>query len=352
MICPAIALATQAYAKKRDSLDWEREAARFALTRDLDATTDGVTITVDSWNNIGNYKDVANSFFVFDEQRLVGTGAWVKAFKKIAAKNEWILLSATPGDTWLDYAPVFIANGFYKNITEFKDRHIVYRFGGKYPKIDRYLDQGRLVRLRKQLLVEMPYERHTVRHNVWKVAEYDKTAWDLTVRRRWNVFENRPIKDVSELYVCMRKVVNSDLSRLTTIEKLTEDHPKLIVFYNFDYELEILRTLEETLPPWFAVAEWNGHKHEPIPKNETWVYLVQYTSGAEGWNCVETDTVVFYSLNYSWRLTEQAKGRVDRLDTPFVDLYYYFLRSMSPIDSAIMKALRNKKNFNEKDWKP
>jgi len=337
-------------AKKRDSLDWEQTAAMFAITDLAEASTDGVTIHVDSWNNIKHYKEVKGAFFIFDEQRLVGTGAWVKSFLKIAQSNQWILLSATPGDTWLDYAPVFIANGFYRNITDFKDRHVVYRYGGKYPKINRYIEQGRLVKQRKHLLVDMPYEYHTVRHNIWKLVEYDKDAFDIVMRRRWNIFENRPIKDVSELFVCMRKVVNSDMTRLVLVEKLLEEHPKLIVFYNFNYELDILRELGDL--PGVNLAEWNGHKHEAIPDTDTWVYLVQYTSGAEGWNCTDTDAIVFYSLNYSYRLMEQARGRIDRMDTEFTDLFYYVLWSMAPIDKAIKKALRDKKNFNEKDWRP
>ena len=46
-------------------------------------------------------------------------------------------------------------------------------------------------------------------------------------------------------------------------------------------------------------------------------------SGAEGWNCIETNAIVFFSQNYSFRIMTQAAGRIDRLDTKFVDLYFY-----------------------------
>jgi hypothetical protein len=334
-------------AKKRDSLDWEEEAAKFGITRHPDATIAGV-LTVDSWNNIGKYTDVSGAFFVFDEQRLVGTGEWVRAFLKIAKRNRWILLSATPGDTWLDYAPVFVANGFYKNITEFKREHVVYSSYAKFPKVERYLGTGRLVRYRNQLLVDLPYPKHTKRHTHIVNVDYDDTLMNVSIKRRWNPFENKPMKDAGELFRVMRTIANSSLSRLDAVLTLLKSHPKLIVFYNFDYELEALRTIGEMGIP---MAEWNGHRHEPIPETDRWVYLVQYVSGAEGWNCVQTDSMCFYSLTYSYKLWEQAHGRIDRRNTPFTDLHYYVLRSNAAIDHAVWRSLKAKRSFNEREFK-
>jgi hypothetical protein len=329
-------------AKKRDSLDWEREGAQYGIGKTRDATIGGVLV-VDSWNNISKYEGVTDAFFVFDEQRLVGTGSWTRSFLKISRRNRWILLSATPGDTWLDYAAIFVANGFYPNHSAFKREHVVYSPYTKYPKIERYLNVGKLLRLRDEILVEMPYLKTSshVDHEIR--VQYDVEAFRTVLKDRWNIQEQRPISNVSELFSAMRKVVNSDPSRLEAVRDILKRHDRLIVFYNFDYELHILRTLGDSI----AVAEWNGHKHEPLPDSDRWLYLVQYASGSEGWNCIETNTTLFYSLTYSYKQFKQAKGRIDRLNSPYSQMHYYVLLSNAPIDSAIKRCLSSKRNFNE-----
>jgi hypothetical protein len=332
-------------AKKRDSLDWEDEAAKFCISTDSQFTADGY-LTIDSWNKISAYEEIEDAFFIFDEQRLVGNGAWVKSFIKIARKNHWIMLSATPGDSWIDYAPVFIANGWYRNITEFKRDHVVYAPYVKFPKIKAYLGVEKLQRLRNNVLVEMPYDKHTKRILNYLECGYNHSLWDRAIKDRWNVYENRPIKDVGELFRVMRRIVNSDPSRLDMVRKMMVSHPKLIVFYNFNYELEILRTLSDEV----ALGEWNGHRKQPIPDTDRWVYLVQYVAGAEAWECTSTDAMLMYSLTYSYKNFMQSQGRIDRLDSPFVDLYYYILVSFAPIDVAIRKSLSQKKSFNEREF--
>lgn len=333
-------------ARKRDTLEWEGELAPFLLSVHPKNNSYSNKVIVDSWNNIQKYKDVKNSFFIFDEQRVVGSGAWVKAFLKIAKVNEWILLSATPGDTWMDYIPVFLANGFYKNKTEFIREHVVYSRFCKYPKVDRYINTGKLLRLRREILIDMSFKRETVQHHKDIYVDYDAKMYKDIMRRRWDIWKDEPITNASGLCYALRKVVNTHPSRLESLVNIFSKHNKIIVFYNFDYELELLKDVYYGRN--VKVAEWNGHKHEPIPKNKKWVYLVQYTAGAEGWNCIETDTIVFFSQNYSYKIMHQSAGRIDRLNTPYTDLYYYHLKTHSGIDLAISRAIKSKKKFNEK----
>lgn len=323
-------------ARKRDSFEWEGEFA--ALGADFEK------VTIESWNNVARFADYRGHVYIFDEQRVVGAGAWVKSFLKIAKNNSWILLSATPGDTWLDYAPLFIANGFYKNRTEFSEQHIVWDRFSKYPKVKKYVGVGLLEARRRKIIVPMPAERHTRRNrkDVW--VSFDRDQYNTIVKKRVDPWTKKPIRNAAGVCYTLRRCVNSSDNRLDRLRHILKKRHKVIVFYNFNYECDELLTLRDE----FTVAEWNGHAHEPIPQGDSWVYLVQYTAGAEGWNCIETDTVVFYSLNYSYKVLEQAEGRIDRINTPYTNLWYYYFKSESGIDSAIDKAIREKADFNER----
>lgn len=335
-------------AQKRDKLEWEKEMTLFLMTTDEETKYYSHKIVVDSWNNIGKYVNVKNAFFIFDEQRVVGKGKWVKTFLKITKLNNWVLLTATPGDKWDDYVPVFIANGFYKNRTEFNSEHVVYSHFTNFPKIDRYLNTKRLERLRDKILIDIPVERDTVQHHEDVYCSYDIVTYKDAMRNRWDPYKDEPIADAAGLCYVLRHIVNEDDSRQVALLELYEKHPKMIIFYNFDYELDILKTI--CYGNDVEVAEWNGHKHQPVPKGDRWIYLVQYTAGCEGWNCITTDTIVFFSQNYSYKVMTQAAGRIDRLNTRYKDLYYYHLKSRSGIDLAISKALSNKKKFNERKF--
>lgn len=337
-------------ARKRDDLEWDKELNLFLLSRHDELRPYSNRVVVDSWNNIQKYQNIYGAFFIFDEQRVVGSGTWVKAFLKITRKNRWILLSATPGDTWKDYIPVFVANGFYKNKTEFCDEHVIYSRFTKYPKIDRYIGTVKLERLRASILIDMDFQRQTVAHHEDIFCKYDISKYKDAGKNRWDPFKDEPIKDANGMCYVWRKIVNTDESRQVAVLELFEKHPRMIIFYNFNYELEILRSIFSAYKPDIIVAEWNGKKHESVPTSDSWVYLVQYTAGAEGWNCITTDTIVFYSQNYSYKIMQQSAGRIDRLNTPFHDLYYYHLRSRSGIDLAITRALLEKRNFSERRY--
>lgn len=336
-------------ARKRDKLEWEGELLPFLLSPHKERCDSDVNITIDSWNNIQKYTSVCGAFFIFDEQRVVGTGAWVKSFIQISKKNTWLLLSATPGDCWIDYVPVFIAHGFYKNRNEFIKQHVIYRPFVNFPQIDRYINTSRLDNLKEDIVVYMKDVRKTEQHHYTVHVDYDKNLYKKVHDKCWDIYNDEPIENISGLCSVMRKVINLDDTRLEAIRDLIFDNPRLIIFYNFDYELEKLRSLSEEFPDVYF-AELNGHKHMNIPTYDKWVYLVQYAAGAEGWNCTETNVIAFYSQSYSYRMMKQAAGRIDRMNTTYRDLHYYHLVSKAPLDLAIENTLRKKRDFNARDF--
>ena len=339
-------------AMKRDSKEWVGELANFSMSPEPDCNYYNNKIVIDSWNNIKKYADVVGAFFIFDEDRITGKGAWVKTFLDIARKNRWIVLSATPGDNWEQYIPIFVANGFYKNRSEFCREHIVYsRYCTKFPKIEKFIGTGTLIRHRNEILVDMDFNRPTEHHHIDVNCEYDIPKYKNLMKTRWDPYKDEPITQASSLCYALRRIVNEDESRQTALLDIVADNERTIVFYSYDYELDIRRNLGYMNDgDAVEVAAWNGHKHQPIPNKKKWVYLVQYTSGCEGWNCIATNTMVFYSQQYSYKVLNQACGRIDRLNTKYVDLYYYHLKSNAPIDWAISKAISEKKTFNENKY--
>ena len=335
-------------ARKRDTFEWDNELALYTMSRDKNAMPYNNTIVIDSWNNIAKYRSVVGAFFIFDEDRVTGSGKWVKAFLDITRKNRWIILSATPGDCWMDYWAVFVANGYFRNKTDFCNQHVIYNRFTSFPSVSDYRHERRLLQIKSEILVDMEFERPTVRHNLDIWCEFDKSSYREITKRQWNIFEDKPIESPSECCYILRKVCNSDPSRLNALYDIVGCHDRIIIFYSYDYELELLRSIK--FPKRYCIAEWNGHKHDAVPDTKNWIYLVQYTAGCEGWNCITTNVIVFFSQQYSYKVLAQACGRIDRMNTPYKDLFYYHLKSHSNIDMAIAAALKNKKDFNERRW--
>lgn len=328
-------------AKKRDTKDWEEEASLIGIDN----------IVVDSWNKICDYTNNTGKFFIFDEQRVSGYSKWAKSFIKIARRNKWILLSATPGDVWMDYISVFVANGFYRNKSDFLNQHVEYYPFSNYPKIKRYHNISKLERLRNTILVKMYPNRITHRNRKYHYCEFDDVLYSDTLSNRWHIYENHPIENPSQMTQVARRIVNESDDRQRCLKEILENNDRVIIFYNYNYELDLILNVCKTVDKDFDISQWNGKIHDELPQSDKWVYIVHYYS-AEGWNCTTSNTIVFYSLNYSYKIMEQAEGRIDRPASKNAnsDLFYHYLVSASSIDRSIMRALSLKRKFNEVAW--
>lgn len=323
---------------KRDAMEWEGDSAKLGQYLPPERVV--------SWNKIKDFEYLESAFVVFDEQRVSGSGKWVKSFLKIAKRNDWILLSATPGDVWIDWLPLFIANGFYRTRTQFTDRHVIWDPHTRYPRIKRYIEEDRLERCQEAICVYLASPNPISRMVHDELVSYDSRKYAEVTRKRWNPFEVRPMMDAGELCRVQRRIVLENVCREEALERLLKGHPRALVFYSYNYELEAIKAVCERLGR--SYGQRNGHRHDPVPvSKEPWVYIVQYQS-ADAWNCISTNIAILYSLPYSWRQQEQAMGRIDRMNTPFDELHYYRLMTDSTIDNAILACLDRKETFNER----
>lgn len=323
---------------KRDAMEWEGDSAKLGQYLPPERVV--------SWNKIKDFEYLESAFVVFDEQRVSGSGKWVKSFLKIAKSNDWILLSATPGDVWIDWLPLFIANGFYRTRTQFTDRHVIWDPHTRYPRIKRYIEEDRLERCQEAICVYLASPNPISRMVHDELVSYDSRKYAEVTRKRWNPFEVRPMMDAGELCRVQRRIVLENVCREEALERLLKGHPRALVFYSYNYELEAIKAVCERLGR--SYGQRNGHRHDPVPvSKEPWVYIVQYQS-ADAWNCISTNIAILYSLPYSWRQQEQAMGRIDRMNTPFDELHYYRLMTDSTIDNAILACLDRKETFNER----
>lgn len=321
-------------AQKRNNGEWLEECKVF-----------GLNPIIDSWNNIKKYDNYENYFIIFDEDHLTGYGAWSKAFIKMAKHNDWLVLTGTPGDNYAEFMTVFIAKGWYKNKRDFEEQHVIYSRYSKYPKVDRYINQGLLEVRRRDILVKMFVDKRAIVHKEVIITQYDISKYKKAYKDKRDE-NNKPFKNATAFCLYLRKICNEDVSKVVKVRELLLKHNKVIIFYNYLYEKEILLKLLKTMKT-FNVGEYNGQHHDDIPIGERWAYLCQYTAASEGWNCLLCDTMIFFSMSYSYKAMEQAAGRINRINTPYKDLYYYYLRTTSSIDLSINRALSTKRNFNE-----
>ena len=226
--------------------------------------------------------------------------------------------------------------------------HIVYDRYAKFPKVSKYLNERKLNRLRDTILIDMKFDRHTVQHHHDITTEFDRKKYKEVMKNRWDPYKEQPIEQASGLCYVLRHIVNEDKTRAEAILDIYKKHPRLIIFYNFTYERDILIDLD--YGEGVEVAEYNGLTHQPIPTGDKWVYIVNYMAGAEGWNSIQTNAIAFYSQTYSYKILQQSIGRIDRLNTPYTDLHYYHLKSKSAIDISINRALKQKKIFNARSF--
>ena len=106
--------------------------------------------------------------------------------------------------------------------------HVIFNRFVKYPKVEAYIDTWKLTENRQKILVHMHYEKKTKHVIKLMYASYDESLYKFVSEKRWNVYTDKPIKNISELCYVWRKIVNDDKSREDIIGRIIEEKRKVI----------------------------------------------------------------------------------------------------------------------------
>lgn len=273
------------------------------------------------------------------------------------AKNAsfFIGLSGTPmPNGWIDFANYSKIFGFTKGITEFKKKYCDIQTYKGFPEIVGY---WRIPELEKQWRsIAKPLSRE----NATELPE--RTFYNIKLKAPRIYFEylvdrkNEQgvlLDNPSKLAHALRQsLAKNKIDRLDEILSSTSDN--VVVFYNYELELQLIKEMLAKKHKDKMMFEQNGHKHE-IPPKEAWervhnsVTLAHYKSGATGVEMQYANITIYYSPTYSYAEYEQSKGRTHRNGQTKKCIYYRFY-SVGTIEKNIWECIAQKKDFSEKLW--
>lgn len=145
-----------------------------------------------------------------------------------------------------------------------------------------------------------------------------------------------------------RQLCNSKDKQQAFIDLINSINDRVVVFYNFDSELDTLKTLVKDRP----IAEVNGHTNteQIYHDNDNCVLFVQYQAGARGLNLQDGNKIIYYSLTLSSDLFEQSKKRIHRIGTKY-PCFYWILQTKDSVEESIYKSLNRQEDYNEELFK-
>lgn len=139
---------------------------------------------------------------------------------------------------------------------------------------------------------------------------------------------------------------NSDkIAALKDLIESTED--RLIIFYNFNGELEVLRDLCASVERPVSIICGNIKDLSSYEKSKDSVTLVQYQAGAMGLNLQKSNKIVYFTPPLSSEFFEQSKKRIHRIGQDRTCFYYYLICSGS-IEEKIYRTLAMRKDYTER----
>lgn len=299
---------------------------------------------------------------MFDESSLLQnkSSKRTKAAMKLAARaNELVLLSGTPVDgkyerlwTQLNMLGWRIDEKLFWR--QYVESETTMREGFPITKVTGYKNEERLVRKMKELgcdflktddVIDLPDQRF-IRIDVPMSEYYRKFAKTNVITAFGRDFVGDTV--FGDLTAKRQLAAAYSRAKLEAFGDLLDGTSKrLVVFYNFDVELEGLTAELEKRYRSYGVLNGKAHDLLPFFDTDDGVALIQYQSGAMGVNLQQADTCVYFSPPLASSLFEQSKKRIHRVgqDKPCT---YYELVSKGTVEEKIYDTLAMRRDYTEK----
>lgn len=282
------------------------------------------------------------------------SGAGKRLFETASHADFFVGLSATPlPNGWIDAANYYKIFNFTKNITEFKARYVdIVTYKG-FPEIKGYFRKDELKGfwnkiakpLSKQTALDLP-PTTIVKVPLPSTPEYVKV-------QRERIFGDKFIDNPSALGHALRQsIVAPKVAWLDTFLDGVSDN--VVVFYNYVSERDAVLAMLKKSHKKRTVFRQDGQYHE-LPARDAWeglertITLAQYQSGSTGVEMTYAATTVYFSPTYSYSNYEQSIGRTNR-NGQRKKMTLYLLCAPTTMERDVWEALRNKSDFQEKQW--
>lgn len=283
------------------------------------------------------------------------SGNGKRLFEVATRAKFFVGLSATPmPNGWIDAANYFKIFGYTKGITDFKRRYCrIVDYKG-FPEIVEYYRQGELQRLWNNIAKPLSKDAALDLPSVTSIPINLPTGPDYIKVQKDRLFNDKFLDNPAALMHALRQsLIKPKLAWLD--EFLEGASGNIVVFYNYVGERERITTLlKQKKFKDRPVFRMDGQKHE-LPPKSAWeglsrsITLAQYQSGSQGVEMTYADTIVYFSPTYSYMNYEQSQGRINR-NGQTKKMTLYLLRAPSTIERDIWGALKEKRDFQEKQW--
>ena len=222
--------------------------------------------------------------------------------------------------------PMFRVVTGYKNVSELKAK--LKEYGAVFAKAEEVIKLPEKTFIKEYSTVSSDYKKF-MKDRIIKIDDKELTG-DSTLSKR--------------LYARMLCSAYSKdkISRLIDLVNSTSD--RVIIFYNFNTELEALRKVLFDRP--ISIVNGQIKDLKAYENNDNSVTLIQYQAGAMGLNLQKANRIIYFSLPERSELFEQSKARICRIGQE-KQCYYHIMMCHKSVEEKIYECLLMRKDYTD-----